>query len=177
MPCFTVLAPQPNQRAFDLAQVSLNGPICCAGGGDEHVFAVHNSKYLSARFVGRSIMDGPFTLGLAVDASDHSLQMLRQFQDWVTALSARPMADAAHRPTLRDTRRIDVLRVADALADGASHREIAVAFYGSRRVGEEWNSSSDSLRSHVRRLVQHARRMAAGGWTELATSRSAQRQA
>lgn len=176
MPCFTVLAPEPNQRAFDLAQGSLNGQICCAGGGGDHIFAVHDGKYLSARFVGRSIMDGPFALGLVVDATDHSLQMLRQFQDWVTALSARPMAGAAHRPLLRDTRRVNTLRVADALADGASHRDIAVAFDGSRRVDEEWTGSSDSLRSHVRRLVQHARRMAAGDWTELAKSRSAQRQ-
>lgn len=66
----------------------------------------------------------------------------------------------------RIARWILLLRVRDALAAGASHREIATALYGAQRVGRDWSGPSDSLRSRVRRLVRDARAMEQGGfWT------------
>lgn len=62
---------------------------------------------------------------------------------------------------------LEMLRVHDAVQDGASHREIAGALYGEARVDTDWNGSSDSLRSRVRRLVRDARAMAAGGYRSL----------
>lgn len=66
----------------------------------------------------------------------------------------------------RIARGLDILRVADALADGASQREIAAALFGQERAVTEW-SHEDSLRSRVRRLVRDAREMARGGWRQL----------
>jgi hypothetical protein len=62
---------------------------------------------------------------------------------------------------------IEVLRVHDALRDGASQREIAAILFGADRVGRDWNGASDSLRSRVRRLVREARAMACGGYRQL----------
>lgn len=64
-------------------------------------------------------------------------------------------------------RRLDVLRVADGLADGASYREIAMALFGEPRVRAEWNGPSDFLLSRVRRRVAEARRMTGGGYRAL----------
>jgi hypothetical protein len=61
-------------------------------------------------------------------------------------------------------RGLAVLRVHDALADGASQRDIARALFGAERVLPGWEGESDSLRSRVRRLVAEARAMAAGGY-------------
>ena len=67
----------------------------------------------------------------------------------------------------RIDRWIELLRVHDALADGASQREIAAALFGPERVAQEWAVTSDSLRSRVRRLVSDARAMAGGGYRSL----------
>lgn len=64
-------------------------------------------------------------------------------------------------------RHIEVLRVHDALAAGASQRDIALHFFGSERIPADWRTASDSLRSRVRRLMRDAKRMAGGGYRML----------
>lgn len=64
-------------------------------------------------------------------------------------------------------RRVEALRTADALAAGASQREMAIALFGEQLVREEWNGRSDFLKSRVRRRIAEARRMSNGGWREL----------
>lgn len=64
----------------------------------------------------------------------------------------------------RIARGIDMLRVHDALDEGAIQREIAAALFGEQRVADEWGGASDSLRSRVRRLAGDARAMARGGY-------------
>lgn len=60
-----------------------------------------------------------------------------------------------------------LLRVHDALANGATHRDLASCLAGRETAQRDWSASSDSLRSRVRRLVRQARAMAAGGYKEL----------
>jgi len=64
-------------------------------------------------------------------------------------------------------RGIEMLRVYDALSEGASQREIGAALFGDGRVRQDWSAGSDSLRSRVRRLVRDARSMARGGYRQL----------
>jgi len=59
------------------------------------------------------------------------------------------------------------LRVHDALAAGASHREIAIELYGAERVGSGWQGEAESLRLRVRRLARDARALASGGYRAL----------
>lgn len=69
----------------------------------------------------------------------------------------------------RIDRGIEMLRVHDAIGQGASQREIGAALFGDERVGRDWNVGSDSLRSRIRRLVSDARSMAHGGYRHLMT--------
>ncbi len=71
-------------------------------------------------------------------------------------------------PDVRMTRHLLALRVHDALAAGASQREIADVLFGS--VAEA-NDRADSLRSRVRRLARESRRLASGGWRTLMRGR------
>lgn len=64
-------------------------------------------------------------------------------------------------------RGIQLLRVHDALADGASQREIGAVLFGAQRAVEDWNDRSDSLRSRIRRLVREAKALAQGGYRDL----------
>ena len=68
-------------------------------------------------------------------------------------------------------RLLTMLRVHDALADGASQSDIGAALFGRDRVTRDWHAGSGSLRSRVRRLVREARAMAAGGYRQLLRKR------
>jgi hypothetical protein len=76
----------------------------------------------------------------------------------------RRFSRALFPPDPRMKRLLAVLRVHDALAEGASQREIGAALFGEERIRHGWSDGSDSLRSRVRRLVREARAMAAGGY-------------
>jgi len=67
----------------------------------------------------------------------------------------------------RIDRGIEMLRVHDAISQGASQREIGAALFGDGRVSRDWVGESDSLRSRVRRLVREAHAMARGGYRQL----------
>ena len=75
-----------------------------------------------------------------------------------------------HNPQI--ARMVDMLRVHDALVQGASQREIGVALFGEQRVALDWTGPSDSLRSRVRRLVRDAGIMTRGGWRQLMRRKS-----
>lgn len=61
-------------------------------------------------------------------------------------------------------RGILALRVFDALQEGASQSEIAFGLFGAAALQIASARGSDSLRSRVRRLIDEARKMAAGGY-------------
>jgi hypothetical protein len=67
----------------------------------------------------------------------------------------------------RIDRGIEMLRVHDAIGQGASQREIGAALFGDERIHRDWSDGSDSLRSRVRRLVRDAHSMARGGYRQL----------
>lgn len=100
--------------------------------------------------------------GLA--CAEHRLLPLRRLLD---LCRHRRFARSLFPRDPRIDRWIDVLRVHDALSDGASQREIGTALFGHERVRRDWSDGSDSLRSRVRRLVREARDMARGGYRQL----------
>jgi hypothetical protein len=63
------------------------------------------------------------------------------------------------------------LQAWDARVMGASQREIGILLYGADRVRCDWYDGADSLRSQVRRLLDHADRMIFGGWRDLLSGR------
>ena len=67
----------------------------------------------------------------------------------------------------RIARWVTMLQVHDALAAGATQREIGVALFGEARIAQDWNAANDSLRSRVRRLVRGTQTMARGGYRRL----------
>ncbi len=67
----------------------------------------------------------------------------------------------------KSARWIALLRVHDALAAGASGRDIAAELYGAQHLAASAGAGADSLRSRVRRLVREARAMARGGYRTL----------
>jgi hypothetical protein len=71
-----------------------------------------------------------------------------------------------HPREQRAARWILLLRTYDALAAGASQRDIAEGLLGLEPIGR-WRLQASSLRSRAQRLVREARQMAAGGYLSL----------
>ncbi|MES1994568.1 DUF2285 domain-containing protein [Sphingomonas sp. Ant H11] len=102
-------------------------------------------------------------------SSERRLLPLRRFLD---LCRRRRFARSLFPPDPQITRLIDMLRVHDALREGASQREIGAALFGEERIAREWNAASDSLRSRVRRLAREAGVMAVGGYRSLLGKKS-----
>jgi hypothetical protein len=99
-----------------------------------------------------------------VRTAEHKLLPLNRLLTLCRAGSFAPSLFPRER---RLHRWIDLLRVADALADGSTYQDIAIALFGRDRVARDWNDGGRSLHSRVRRLVAGARRMAGGGYRDL----------
>jgi len=83
----------------------------------------------------------------------------------------RRFSVSLYPPDRRVDRWIVALRVHDAIAAGASQRDIARALFGDDSANSAEDERADSLRSRVRRLVAVARRMAAGDYRALLGAR------
>lgn len=67
----------------------------------------------------------------------------------------------------RTTRLVLALRATDALAAGASQREIAEALFSAEAGNSRWRVNIPSARSSAQRLARLARTMSAGGYRKL----------
>ncbi len=103
-----------------------------------------------------------------VPSAEQKILPLRRLLDLYRRGRFSPSLWAADR---RVTRWILVLRVLDAIAAGASQREIARVLFGDIEAGGGDGRRSDSLRSRVRRLVAEARRLASGDYRWLMRER------
>lgn len=76
-------------------------------------------------------------------------------------------SSSLHPAEARTRRFVLMLRACDALAAGASQREIAAGLLDPDARRDRWRVRSPSLRSRVQRLAACARAMAAGGYRAL----------
>lgn len=79
----------------------------------------------------------------------------------------RRFTGALYPPDRRVERWVVALRVHDAVAAGASQRDIAERLFGQADGDAARARAADSLRSRVRRLIAESRRLAAGGYRNL----------
>lgn len=114
-----------------------------------------------------SLSDGPVVLF-------HQLSRIEQLEPKLAALRrfhhlcrTGQFPAVTGSPTQQFRRQILALRTHDAIAQGASIRDIGIMLHGGDRVGAEWPGSGDALKSQARRLIALAREMAGGGYRRL----------
>lgn len=150
--------------------------VVAGTGSAEHALLSNGSQTIrldlpTGRFIGHEAVTIEFRFD-GIEAAAHGVTALRRLLALVR--THRFAASLAPRdPAI--SRGIAMLRVHDALVDGASQRDIAGVLFGERRTLQEWSGPSDSLRSRVRRLVREARAMAGGRYRCLLRERSAGR--
>ncbi|MDQ8757463.1 DUF2285 domain-containing protein [Sphingosinicella sp. LHD-64] len=153
---------------FELARLQRWATLAVGEDGREHLVLSNGWRRIRLDVIeGRLLGSGRVRLHYelsGVSGLEQRLLTLRR----LLALWQRGRFVHALFPPLRGLpRRLEALRVADAVADGASYREIATALFGEPVVRAQWNGPSDFLLSRVRRRAAEARRMAAGGYQAL----------
>lgn len=138
------------------------------GGGREHAVLSDGWRRIRLDVHGGSLAAG------GVVHLHYPLQGIRSLEPKLLSLRrlvafcrSQRFAATLFPPDRRLPRWIEALRVADARADGASYREIAIALFGEERTRADWAEGGRSLHSRVRRLVASARAMASGGYRGL----------
>ncbi|WP_332817686.1 transcriptional regulator domain-containing protein [Sphingopyxis sp.] len=105
-----------------------------------------------------TLLGGPVFLGHALSgfrAAEPGIAALRQLGALATA-GQMPPALRPREP--RAVRWVLELRTADAMISGASHQDMARAFYGKTATGERWRLENGSFRLRIQRLARTARK-------------------
>ncbi|ESZ23270.1 DUF2285 domain-containing protein [Mesorhizobium sp. L2C067A000] len=132
----------------------------------QHVLLRENCRSLQIAVSGASVLR---PLRLYVDAilqPQHlkfhvaALQFLNDVND------CRRVSAACFPPEHRGARLRIVLQALDGSLAGASHQEVAIALFGSRRVEEDWRHPGGHLRDQVRRAIQRGRFLMGGGYRQ-----------
>ena len=134
----------------------------------EHLLLSNGFTMHRLDIAGASLWSGPVTLRYEVSglfAARASIAALTAF-----LRIAQKGRFQQRRPSSKMERQILFLRARDALAVGASQREIAAILLSEEATQDCWRINHSSLRSKVQRLCKTAGAMAAGGFWHLLNS-------
>jgi len=155
-----------DDRAFDIFRQPCPVTHLRLLSGREEVLVGRGPASLRLSIVEGTLLAGPVMLQVHIHGAaqlDRSIASLTRLVQYLRHGRITPPKARSDR----SLRRGQVLQVLDALAAGASHRDIARGLFGVATVDRDWNGSSDHMRSKTRRLVILARRLAAGGYLDL----------
>lgn len=157
--------------AFDLSTIGATAHVLCSTDGEKLLLGDGPRRVRLDVRTG-TLLDGPVRFHYRIDGFvdlGHKLLTLRRLTG-LRRLGHLPATLFA--PDRCAERWIALLRTADALAEGASHREIAEGLFGPGKVRVDWRSRSDYLRLRVQRLARNANRLVAGGYLALLQERA-----
>ncbi len=158
------LRAQPANRrdrdTLDLA--ALPCPLTVLKEADDHEYVIIGTRPFRIRLAvtGASVLAGPVRFQYELAGLRSVETTARTLLRLLALARLHRMPRALFHSERRAARWAMQLRVLDALAMGASQRDIAISIFGERRVREEWLGRSDSMRLYVQRLVRSARLMA-----------------
>lgn len=135
------------------------------GQGCEHVLLRDGDCCVRLDVASGTLLAGPVSVFVdlaSVGEIEPAIGALRRFHHLCrTGGLPTPRGSARQGPR----RQVMALRVFDALAQGASIRDVGVMLFGVERVRDEW--AGEALKSQCRRLIALARTMAGGGYLSL----------
>lgn len=154
------------RNLFELARLAGIATIV-EDGRQEHLLVSDGLRAIRLDLLSGSVGRGPVSLhyrlaGLA--SAERPLLTLRRLLGlWRTGRFSAQL----HPVEARSARLVLMLRVHDALACGATQREIAAVLLSAEAGEGRWRVRAPTVRSRVQRLVRSARFMAAGGYRAL----------
>ncbi|WP_246135847.1 DUF2285 domain-containing protein [Mesorhizobium intechi] len=158
------LSASPATLPFDLSALPCRATVMLAPDKGQHVLLRNAERTLQLAVSGADILHPIHLRTEAIWPAMFSKHRLRALE-CLNALSLGQRLPARlFRPEKRGARLTFVLRALDGALAGASHRELAEALIGQRRVHADWADPRDHLRDRIRRAVFRGRALMNGGY-------------
>lgn len=129
----------------------------------EHILFSDGLRSIRLDMLSGSLAGGPAALSWHIDGVADAGPQVLALRQFVALARSGGFSRSLHRPERRARRWVQMLRVHDALATGATHREIAGALFGIDVAGPRWRVSAGPWRLRVQRLAAGARACLASG--------------
>jgi hypothetical protein len=146
--------------AFDLSRLLPLTPLVSSSAGRcEHLLISDGLRAIRIDVLAGSVRNGPVELLYRLSGIASAEPPLLTLRRLLGLCRTGRFSASLHSPSPRAARLVLMLRALDAIASGASQRDIAQWLLGGS-VGERWRLCAPSLRSRAQRLVRSARAMA-----------------
>lgn len=152
--------PSDARHGFDLARFAALAKVMPGHPGSsvtEHVLLSDGLRSIRIDLLSGTLSDGPAALRWRIDGMAEVGPQLLALRRLAALARHGHFAASLHPPERRARRWATMLRVHDALAAGATHREIAAVLFDIDATGPRWRVRSNPQRLQVQRLVAGAR--------------------
>ena len=159
--------PSGGEDAFDLERFDALWRLVVAADAREHLLISDGIRTIRIDVLSGSMRDGPARLHYLLSGFAGTEWPLVTLRRLLTLWRTGRFSAALHPSEARAGRLVLMLRVHDALASGATQREIAAQLLSGDARQDRWRVTAPSVRSRAQRLVRNARAMASGGYLAL----------
>lgn len=148
----------PPLEGLDLLAVASLVTLQVADNEDQHLLLSDGCASVRLDVVRGTLLGGPAVLKYHFQGAARLRGRVLALRRLISLVIAGQFARHLCPKEKRAARWIIELRVADALASGATHRAIAQALFGEIARDGDWRHDGESFRSRVQRLVRTTRR-------------------
>lgn len=159
LPARAADGPAFDLRRYGALATAVLAPDC------EHVLLRVAGQTIRLDVLSGSLMRGPVSLVHDFAGTDEIEQVFAALRRFLRLRRSGHLPARSFAASQRANRQIQALRVHDALALGASIRDVGVMLFGIERVQAEW--ADEALKSQCRRLIALSRFMVGGGYRTL----------
>lgn len=153
--------------AFYVQRLAALATVDAEHGGGEHWLLSDGLRAIRLDLVDGTASRGPVELHYLLAGRASANGPLLALRRLLVLVETGRFSRTLHPRQPKARRWILALRAHDALAAGASQREIAARLLGDAAAEARWRVDAASLRSQVQRLVRAARGFAGGGYRAL----------
>jgi hypothetical protein len=153
--------------AFDLACFGPMAKLVLSATGREHLLISDGLRAVRIDALAGTLARGPVQLRYLLTGFASAEGPLLTLRRLLALGRTGRFARSLHPPDARGKRFVQMLRARDAIATGATQREIAAILLSPDAGQDRWRVNAPTVRSRAQRLVRAARHMASGGYLEL----------
>lgn len=162
--CAAPIMPGADQLdLFDLRHVRALARLI-GRNGVQHLLLSDGHRCIRLDGPAGTFTNGPVCLRYAIRGIASAEPPLLTLRRFLVLCRTGRFSRGLHRQEARASRWILMLRASDAIAAGATQRDIAQTLLRPSAGGPRWRSREPSARSQAQRLVGSARALAAGGY-------------
>lgn len=153
--------------SFELARLRVASAMVTGPSGLEHLLISDGFRAIRLDLLSGSLRHGPVRFRYRLAGFESARAPLLTLRRLLALWRTGRLSAALHPSEARAGRFVLMLRAHDALACGATQREIAAELLSAEAGEARWRVSAPTVRSRVQRLVRNVRTMAAGGYLSL----------